>query len=53
MQATFKLQFPLSEVPKLAARYSYRYRDDDVVDAGQRARRRGYYTRPDFLILGN
>jgi hypothetical protein len=38
-------------VRKLASRFSFG--KDDPLEAGQRARRQGYYTRRDFLILGD
>ena len=46
----FELRFPLSKVPFWAARY--RYADDAAVEAiGVVARRRGWYTRDEFLVV--
>ena len=45
---TFRLRFPLSEVMYWAARYAYA--DDAEVEAiGERARKRGSYTRDEFM----
>ena len=44
------MQFPLSEVGALAARFDYD-NDDDVAAAGAAARRRGYYTKPEFVLI--
>ncbi|MHB8459267.1 MAG: DUF429 domain-containing protein [Candidatus Limnocylindrales bacterium] len=47
---TFQLRFPLAEVPFWAARYSSA--DDSAVEAiGKAARRRGWYTRDEFLVV--
>jgi hypothetical protein len=46
----FKLQFPLPEVPALAARYDF-LDDTDVIRIGEEAGLRGYFTRPEFLYV--
>lgn len=48
--ARFRLQFPISEIETLAARYDLDY-DDDVTAAGAAARRRGYYTKPELVLI--
>jgi hypothetical protein len=48
--ATFRLQFPLTEVEALAARFAFDT-DDHVAAAGAAARRRGYYTKPELVLL--
>ncbi len=46
----FRLRFPIAEVPKRAAAYSYA--DDAEVEAiGGTARMRGFYTRDEFLTV--
>ena len=50
MPTEFRLQFPLSEVTFLAARYAYAD-DAGVVAIGDGARRRGWYTRDEFLTV--
>ena len=46
----FRLRCPLSEVMYWAARYAYA--DDSEVEAiGERARKRGWYTRDEFLAV--
>jgi predicted RNase H-like nuclease len=46
----FRLRFPLSEVMYWAARYAYA--DDAEVEAiGEAARKRGWYTRDEFLAV--
>lgn len=47
---TFRLQFPLSEIEALAARFDFDT-DDQVAAAGAAARRRGYYTKPELVLL--
>jgi hypothetical protein len=48
--ASFQLQFDIAEVPVYAARYAYA-EDDAVLAVGQRARRRSYYTREEFIAV--
>ena len=48
--AKFSLQFPASDIEALAARYSYRD-DRAVLAAGAAARKRGYFTRDEFLAV--
>jgi hypothetical protein len=50
MPTEFRLRFPLSEVTFLAARYAYAD-DAGVVAIGEGARRRGWYTRDEFLTV--
>jgi hypothetical protein len=46
----FRLQFPISEIGYWADRYSYV--DDAAAEAiGEAARRRGWYTRDEFLTV--
>jgi len=47
----FTLQFPLSEVASLAARYSYAKNDAECKEAGKAARERGHYTPDEFLLI--
>jgi predicted RNase H-like nuclease len=50
MPTKFRLRFPLSEVMYWAARYAYA--DDAEVEAiGEAARKRGWYTRDEFLTV--
>jgi hypothetical protein len=50
MPTEFRLRFPLSEVAFWAARYAYA--DDAEVEAiGETARKRGWYTRDEFLAV--
>jgi hypothetical protein len=46
----FVLQFPLEQVPELAARYSYED-DVEVLAIGRAARARGHYTRDEFVTV--
>jgi hypothetical protein len=48
--AEFRLQFPIGEIGALAARLDF---EDDgaVVGAGAAAGGRGYYTRPEFVLV--
>jgi hypothetical protein len=46
----FELQFPPDQIRALAERYEYED-DERVRAAGEAARRRGYYTRNEFLIV--
>jgi hypothetical protein len=48
--ARFRLQFPISEIEALAARYDFDS-DDDVAAAGAAARQRGYYTKPELVLI--
>ena len=50
MPTEFRLQFPLSEVTFLAARYAYAD-DAGVMATGEGARRRGWYPRDEFLTV--
>ena len=45
---TFALQFPIADVPGLAARYEYAD-DAEVLAIGQEARQRGFYSRDEFV----
>ncbi len=47
---TFRLQFPIGEVEAIAARFEYEG-DDEVAAAGAAARRRGYYTKPELVLI--
>jgi thermostable 8-oxoguanine DNA glycosylase len=47
----FTLQFPLSEVASLAARYSYAKNDAECQEAGKVARERGHYTPDEFMLI--
>lgn len=47
----FTLQFPLSEVANLAAGYSYPKDDAECQEAGRAARKRGHFTRGEFLLI--
>jgi hypothetical protein len=47
--AEFRLQFPASEISALAQRYSYQD-DSHARSAGASARRRGSFTREEFLV---
>lgn len=46
-----RLRFSQSEIPALAARYSYPGEERIVNEIGPAARRRGYYTRTEFIDL--
>ncbi len=48
--APFRLQFDVSEVEALAARFSYDA-DAEVAAAGAAARRRGHYTKAELVLL--
>jgi hypothetical protein len=48
----FVLQFPADQVAALAARYSYAD-DADCQAAGDAARRRGYFTRDEFMTIAS
>lgn len=48
MMPEFFLRFPKADLPRWARRYSYAD-DKRVLEAGERARRAGYFTRDDFL----
>ena len=48
--AEFRLQFPLDDIEALAARFDFDT-DDRVAAAGTAARRRGYYTKPELVLL--
>jgi hypothetical protein len=50
MPTEFQLQFPLSDVTFLAARYAYAD-DAGVMATAEGARRRGWYTRDEFLTV--
>lgn len=47
----FALQFPASEVPGLAARFSYPKDDSACLEAGAAARERGRYTRDELILI--
>jgi hypothetical protein len=47
---SFCLQFPVGEIEALAARYDFDV-DDDVAAAGAAARRRGYFTKPELVLI--
>jgi hypothetical protein len=46
----FRLQFPISEIEALAARFDIDV-DAEVATAGAAARRRGHYTKPELILL--
>lgn len=46
----FRLQFPLGDVQALASRYDFDG-DDQVGATGAAARKRGYYTKPELLLV--
>jgi hypothetical protein len=48
--APFRLQFPVDDIPALAARYDFDS-DEHVVAAGASARERGYYTKPELVLV--
>src|SRR5271165_6335262 len=48
MTADLSLRFPKADLPEWARRYSYAD-DKQVLEAGERARSAGYFTRDDFL----
>ncbi len=48
--ADFRLQFPPDEIRPLAGRYSYQD-DSKALAAGAAARRRGHFTRGEFLTV--
>jgi hypothetical protein len=48
--APFRLQFPLTQVEAIAARFDYDT-DDEVAAAGAAARERGHYTKPELVLL--
>jgi hypothetical protein len=50
MTRRFELQFDVAEIPLLAAAFGAAD-DPRVVAAGARARERGHYTRPEFLLV--
>lgn len=50
MVASFQLQFDIADIPVYATRYAYE-EDDTVLAIGRRARRRGYYTREEFVAV--
>lgn len=51
MARTFALQFPVSEIRGLAARFSYPKPDDHCLAAGAAARARGHYDRDEFVLI--
>jgi 3-methyladenine DNA glycosylase/8-oxoguanine DNA glycosylase len=48
--APFRLQFPVGDIPALAARYDFDS-DHQVATAGASARERGYYTKPELVLI--
>jgi len=46
----FSLQFDARDIADVARRYAYAT-DHRAVEAGRRARKRGYYTKPEFMIV--
>jgi hypothetical protein len=48
--APFRLQFPVGDVEALAARFEFDS-DDEVAAAGAAAGKRGYYEKPELLLL--
>jgi hypothetical protein len=50
VRVEFVLQFPMSEVPDLAARYAYED-DEAVIAMGEAACVRGYYSRDEFVAV--
>lgn len=51
MPRRFELQFPVDELPELAARFSYAKSDDVCLAAGAAARVRGHYEREEFILI--
>ncbi len=48
--ANFQLQFQVDEIKPLASRYDFDV-DDEVATAGAAARQRGYYTKPELVLV--
>ena len=48
--ANFQLQFQVDEIKPLASRYDFDV-DDEVATAGAAARQRGYYTKPELVLI--
>jgi hypothetical protein len=48
--APFRLQFPVGDIPALAARYDFDP-DHEVAAAGVSACERGYYTKPELVLI--
>jgi len=49
---SFKLRFPIADIEKYAAAYdTKRWRDDQVEPLARAARKRGYFTKKEFLAL--
>jgi hypothetical protein len=48
--APFRLQFPVGDIPALAARYGFDP-DHEVAAAGVSACERGYYKKPELVII--
>ncbi len=46
-------RFPLNEIDKWASCYGTPAEDSKVIAAGKAAQARGYYTRDEFLLIGN
>jgi hypothetical protein len=46
----FRLQFPVGDITALAAQYDFDP-DDQVAAAGASARERGYYTKPELVLV--
>jgi hypothetical protein len=49
--ATFKLRFPQDDIQRWAADYSYPEDDTRPIEIGNAARRAGFLTRAEFLII--
>jgi hypothetical protein len=49
--ANFVLRFPMRDIACWAERYSEKWNDDCALEAGRAARRLGYLTREQFLII--
>ena len=47
----FQLQFPLNEVERWAAEYTYPAGDTAVIEIGDAAKQQGYLNRPQFLAM--
>jgi len=48
--ASFRLEFPITEVEALAASFDFDV-DDEVAAAGRAARGRGFYTKPELVLI--
>ena len=46
-------RFPLNESDKWASCYGTPFEDNEAIAAGKAAQARGYYTRDEFLLIGD